>query len=51
MNTVPNVRLSDTGLLIFRRYARYRSPSLAGTRQLTVHEMKMISVASRTRSA
>ena len=51
MNTVPTVRLSETGLLILRRYARYRSPSLAGTRQLTSHERRMISVESRTQNA
>ena len=46
MNTVPNVRDSDAVLLILRRYARYTSPSLAGTRQFTVHDRNRISVAS-----
>ena len=50
MKTVPNVRLRETAALSRRRYARYRSPSLAGTRQLTSHEMKMISVESRVLS-
>ena len=47
MNTVPNVRLSDASLFILSRYARYTSPSLAGTTQLTNHEMYRISVELR----
>ena len=46
MNTVPKVLLSDAVLLILRRYARYRSPSLAGTTQLTSHDRKMMTVES-----
>ena len=37
---------SDTSALILSRNARYRSPSLAGTRQLTVHDRNRISVES-----
>ena len=48
MNTVPSVRDPDTFALILSRNARYRSPSLAGTRQLTVHERNRISVESLT---
>ena len=48
MNTVPRVRDPDTLALILSRNARYRSPSLAGTRQLTVHDRNRISVASLT---
>ena len=48
MKTVPRVREPDTSALILSRNARYRSPSLAGTRQFTVHDRNRISVASLT---
>ena len=47
MKTVPTVRDIEAPKLARRRYARYRSPSLAGTRQFTNHERNRISVASR----
>jgi hypothetical protein len=36
-------------LLIFSRYARYTSPSLAGTTQFTSQDRKMISIESFVR--
>ena len=48
MKTVPNVRLSDATLFILSRYARYTSPSLAGTTQLTSHDRYRISTESRS---
>ena len=46
MKIVPSVLEPETSALILSRNARYRSPSLAGTRQFTVHDRNRISVAS-----
>ena len=50
MKTVPKVRESETGAFDFRRYARYTLPSLAGTRQLTSQDRKMMCVPSTVRT-